>query len=352
VSITGARGQTYTATSSAGWLQLTTSSGELGSTLGWKANPAGLSAGNYSGTITVTASGGTTTTLTVRYQVSAPARIGLVTKSLHFSEQAVHAAGQKHIPACGQILWGDELETKGVLYGLSGSGVGDAAASTRHTLVIDNRGASGSKLHYAVDLLHATWLSVDMQPKGPKQVQTKPEQPLVASVGSLGRGARAKLKLASVADTNLVGGTAPMQPGTYRVTIRIRDLADPADVAYVPITLVLGNGRGTPTMALKHAAALSLSLKAGTSKRVRVALTNVGGSCSYAYSLATDVRWARAFGNTVAWGTVPAHGMRNTTVRVSAAGLRPGVHRGTLTVESVDASALSLRAPIKLTVLR
>jgi hypothetical protein len=137
-----------------------------------------------------------------------------------------------------------------------------------------------------------------------------------------------------------------MNQGTYHGVIQIRDLADPRHIRSVAATMVLGNGKKTPTI---HAAAPTrLSVKHGKSKTLTVKLSDAAHSCGYDYSLSSNAAWATpdhfAYSGTVAptgAGSTIGHdtgtGTGTIPVRVSAKHLAVGTHRLTLTVQSQDA---------------
>jgi hypothetical protein len=366
VSITsGFRSARYRARSSAKWL-IVSRSGKVPATLRWRVKPKGLKLGKHTARVTVTGTGGSRATLNVVYTITRRARIAVSPGKLHFSERAIDSNGNTTTPTCGSTVWDDELA--GELSGsLLSSGSVPVDASTRHTLTIRNSGPAGSVLHYDALLYTYTgsWLSQDMDPaSNPNGFQVGPTQPLVATTGALARGQSAPLKLASVANANTVGGYAPMNQGTYPGVVQIRDLSDPSIVKMIPVTLTLGSGNGTPTIAATPPS-INVSLAPGTLARFNVVLRDTSGSCGYAYSLQSSAPWA-TFAADLESGTVatsPASGPPAsaadtgsgngfTPVTISAAGMRAGrTYHGKIIVQSQSAAGNPGTVPLTVHVL-
>ncbi|HWF56424.1 MAG TPA: protease pro-enzyme activation domain-containing protein, partial [Solirubrobacteraceae bacterium] len=233
---TGYANGTYTAKSSAKWLQVATR-GRAPGTLRWHVNPAKLRRGTYRGHITVRVNGEAAAVLAVTYSVTPKAKISLSAPGLTFTERAIDAKGNTTTATCGATVWNDELKST-----LNGSGDASAVdASTRQTLKIANSGPRGSVLHYEALFTTQTgaWLSQDLNPaSNPNGFQTTAQQPLVQTEGAVAaHGAPALLPMASLANSNAVGGYPPMNQGTYSGVIQIRDRADPAIVKSVPVRM-------------------------------------------------------------------------------------------------------------------
>jgi hypothetical protein len=338
----------YSASSNASWLVV--SSGSTGS-LTWHVDPTGLVPGTYSGQITVTAADGSTAALAVTYTVTPPAKLALLTRTLHFTESQVKPTGSKHIETCGKPLWGDELEYKGTLPGLFGVSVpGDEAPSTRRLLRFANAGAPGSQLHFSVDQTGTAWVSNDLDPHSdPAGVKLTPSQPLVPSEGSLSRGRAAGIALASIANSNTIGGYPSLQQGTYHGTIVIRDLADPRVAVRVPMTLTLGSGAHTPRIGLSTRG-YAITAAPGASRTVVLGLSDPGATCGYGYTTQTSVSWIGLSPKRHA-GSVGPHGVHEVpfSLRVPA-GLAPGVYHESITVASLNAAVSQVTVPLTLTV--
>jgi hypothetical protein len=348
---TAATGNTYTATSNAAWLVVDRASGTTPTSLLWHVNPAGLTAGSYTGLITVTGANESTATLTVDYSVSAPAKIKLITRTLHFYETQVKPYRAKTLEVCNAPLWGDELEYGGGLPAELGlSTPGDETAGSRRSLRFQNGGVSGSVLHYSIDQVRLNWAGDDSDPnRNPAGFQKHPEQPLVPSEGTLKRGSIQNIKLASYANGNTVGGFPALQQGTYHGTLVVSDLADPADKVVVPVTLTLGDGKGTPRIGVT-ARSIKVTLAPGHSTVVDFGLTDPGGACGYGYSVGTSESWLSSDASRQA-GKVSAHSTRRVPLRISApAGMAPGVYHATVEVDSLNAAVSTLSVPVTLTV--
>ena len=363
VSITsGYRGSSYRAKSSASWLHVA-SSGTAPSSLSWYVFPSKLRSGVYHGQIAITGKDGSSALLSVTYTVTPRARISLSPASLSFAERAIDSSGATTTPACGQTIWNDELKNSALLNGSSDTTPVDA--STLRTLEIRNSGPASSELHYAAYFNADTgdWLSPDVNPgANPNGFQTAPSQPLVPTTGTVsGGGVPAKLQLASVANINAIGGYPLMNQGTYGGVVQIRDLADPTVVDTVPVTLVLGDGKGTPTIATSPSS-FAVTLAPGASTAVSLALSDSSGVCGYAYSLQIDQQWA-SIATDLSSGTVAAtpasaapaasdtgEGNGFTPITIDAAGLAPGTYHANVIVQSQDAAANLTKVPITLTV--
>jgi hypothetical protein len=347
-AVTGAD-HSYTATSSAGWLVVSPSASAPDS-LQWHVDPTGLAAGRYTGQVTITDADGSTATLTVRYEVTAPAKLALASPSLHFVEHQVKPFGEKTLAICGSPLWGDELEARGLLYPQYGvSLAGDEARGTRRTLAFTNLGGPGSVLHYSIDETHTSWISNDLDPTGnPRDLQLKPEQPLVPSQGAVSRGHTARVKLASLANANTVGSYPALQQGTYHGTVLIHNLADPADSATVPVTLTLGSGRGTPRLATS-VRALSVHVSAGQHKTVSLGLEDPGAVCGYGYTAGTSAPWL-SIDPAGSSGTVGPAGKRITVTFAPPAGSASATYHAMITLGSLNSAVSELRVPVTLTV--
>ena len=361
VSVTsGYRNSTYTASSNASWLHVGTS-GTVPSTLSWYVDPTGLSAGSYAGQITVTGEGGSTATLTVDYSVGPRATISASPGSLKFTEQAISSSGTATSATCGSTTWGDELASE-----LDSSDTAPTPASTLNTLSVGNSGPADSTLHYEVSWTTDTssWLTQDMNPdSNPSGFQTTPSQPLVPTSGSVAGGTSPnQIKLASVANANAVGGYPRMNQGTYTGEIEIRDLADPSTLVTVPVTLVLGTGDGTPTIAASPSS-ISVSLAPGKSTTEDLVLSDSSKTCGYAYSLGDLPSWASVNPYLMA-GTVAASpatsapaspsdtgsGNGYTPITISTAGLSNGTYHGSVTIDSQNAVTNPTVVPLTLTV--
>jgi kumamolisin len=360
VSVTGGpQYEIYRVKSSASWLRVAPG-GKLPGSLAWSVSPHGLKSGTHAGRITVTSTDGSRATLSVVYRVGPPARIGVSPGALRFTERAISASGATTKPTCGSTVWNDEL--KGQLNGASDRTVVDR--STRRTLQIFNRGQRGSTLHYEAFFRTYTssWLTQDLNPHNNSHgFLREPLPPLVPSSGSVRAGGAAALKLASIGNANAAGGYPALDQGTYRGVVQIRDLADPRTLVTVPVTLVLGDGRGTPTIAASPHS-IVVRLAPGGIRRVKLVLSDASGVCGYAYSLKTSGRWL-AVSPDLQSGTVgrrPAKSAPRATdtgqgngfepVIINARGLADGTYPGSVIVQSQNAVHNPTRVPVKVIV--
>jgi hypothetical protein len=361
VSVTsGLLGSTYRASSSASWLHVKRA-GKLPGTLDWHVDPSGLSAGTRRGQITVRGRGGSVATLTVAYAVGPRARVAVSPAGLRFTERAITFSGRPTKPQCGSTIWNDEL--RGQLSSGFSTPVGQ---STRETLRIGNHGRPGSVLHYEASFrtFTSSWLTEDLNPHNrPGGYHVHPSPPLVPTSGTVKAGGAAPVKLASIANANAVGGYPALNQGTYHGRVEIRDLADPRVLVKVPVTLVLGNGRGTPTIAPRPRS-IAVKLARGETKRVDLVLADSSHTCGYAYSLQTSAPWVRIsrFLMSGKVGARPArsapaakdtgHGNGFTPLRISAGSLANGIYHATVIVQSQNAVRNPRRVRITLAVGR
>jgi Pro-kumamolisin, activation domain len=359
VSITtGYRTSPYTATSSAHWLQVSRS-GHVPGRLYWEANPTGLPPGTRTGQIVVKGKHGSTATLTVRYEVSRQAQASVSPHLLRFSEHAITSSGARTQPRCGATVWNDEL--KGSLTSSSGTPVDPHSRGALH---IANTGPAGSVLHYSA-FFHtrtSSWLTEDLNPhNNPHGYQTRPSPPLVPTVGSVKSGKTATVKLASIANANGAGGYPPMDQGTYTGVVEVRDLANPSLLVTVPVRLVLGNGRHTPTIAAAPQS-ITVTLAPGQTKSLPLVLSDASHRCGYAYSLQITSHWVKINKNLLSGGVgaSPAHrapsandtgeGNGYTPLTISAKGLAPGIYHAQIIVQSETAVRNPTIVPVTLTV--
>jgi len=362
VSVTSAyRGSHYKAKSSAHWLHVFP--GRFPGKLRWHVNPKGLRTGTHTGTITIIAKHGSRATLSVSYSVGPRAKILLSPASLRFSERAIDSSGNSTTPACGSTTWNDELKDAPQL-----NGSGDTTPvdkSTLQTLQIANNGPKRSTLHYEV-FFHSytsSWLTQDLDPQAnPGGFQTAATAPLVPTSGTVaGHGVAAAVKLASIANTNAVGGYPRMNQGVYKGIIEVRDLADPKVLVTRPVSLVLGDGSGTPTIATS-ARSFSVKLAPGKSTSVNLVLRDASAVCGYAYSLQATHTWVQINSDLQSGIVAPTPataapsasdtggGNGFTPITLSAAGLKAGVYKAQVIVNSQNAGSSPTKVPIKLTV--
>ena len=132
----GTAGIAYTVSTSTFWLNATPSQSTTQSTITVTVNPTGLVAGTYSGTITITPSGGTALSIQVTFTVQAVATISASTTSLTF---AYRAGGG--VPAAQSV-------------GTSGAAFTAQASSDGNWLLVSPAtGASGASISASVSNL-------------------------------------------------------------------------------------------------------------------------------------------------------------------------------------------------------
>ena len=362
VAVTGGAPQysVYAARSNVSWL-LVPSGGKAPGSLAWSVSPRGLTSGTRRGRITVRGKDGSTATLNVIYKVGPRARISVSPGALRFGERSINSRGASTGPTCGSTTWNDEL--KGQLNGSSDHTPVDG--STRRILRISNAGGPGSRLHYEASFRTYTssWLTQDLNPNdNPHGFQIRPSPPLVRSAGTVSAGHTATFRLASIANANAVGGYPRLDQGTYRGVVEIRDLADPHTLVRVPVTLVLGSGQGTPTIATRPRS-IGLTLARGATRRVNLVVRDLSRACGYVYSLQDAASWVTVNPFLMSGRVGPqtarsAPSARSTgqgngfePLTISARGLSEGVHHASLIVQSQNAAHNPTRVSIRLTVV-
>jgi hypothetical protein len=339
----GFAGSSYTASSSAPWLEV--SGGTIGHSLAWSVNPSGLTPGTYSGTITVSGHG-SSATLSVSYQVTPPATIAVTPGTLSFSEGALTAQGAPTAPSCNSTIWDDELS--GAVGGITPNRTEEAPSLG--TLHIANAGPAGSVLHWSAFFTSTTsdWLSQDLDPPG-AAVEQRPTTPLVSTQGAQAAGTSAAVSLASIANSNSLGGYPDMNQGTYHGDVWIMDLADPKTIVEVPATLVLGKGTGSPLVQAAPTT-VSVSVVAGQTTGTAVMLSDGAKSCGYGYSVSSNVPWATVDPSTYSGTVNPGGATVSVPLGIDASGLSPGTYHGTLTVQSPNAEPDPVTVPLTLNV--
>jgi kumamolisin len=352
VAITsGYLGSRFRATSSAKWLHVNRS-GTIPGTLIWHASPRQLKAGRYHATITVTNDAGDRSHLTISYLVTPAAKIAVSPGRINFSEYAINSGGQMVAPTCSGTVWDDGLESGGRVGGYSETDPSVSPASTLVTVKVKNRGPRGSILHFELYAINGTggWLSYNLNGSGPSAFQTGAQAPLVPTTGTLSSGHSEAIKLESIANGNALGGYPAMDQGTYYGTVYIRDLANPKAEVKLPITLRLGDGQGTPTIAT-DTRSISVTEAPGASQTVDLVLSDASHVCGYAYSLGSFASWIEVdpdlYSGTVPVATATApptardtgDGNGFTPLTISAAGLAPGTYHSAITINSQTANA-------------
>jgi hypothetical protein len=225
-------------------------------------------------------------------------------------------------------------------------------------------GPAGSVLHYSV-FFHtrtSSWLTEDLNPRNkPGGYQTTPSRPFVPTVGAVKSKGSAGIKLASIANANGAGGYPPLDEGTYTGVVEVRDLANPSALIRIPVRLVLGNGKHTPTIAAAPRS-IKVSLHSGTVKTVDLVLRDASHKCGYAYSLQPSAPWVKINPHLQSGGVgaSPAHkapstndtgeGNGFTPLTISAKGLAAGVHHARLIIQSENAVHNPTSVPITVTV--
>jgi pro-kumamolisin-like protein len=363
VAVTGGfRGHNYNARSSASWLHVR-AGGKINSTLSWHVNPRHLKPGRYHATITISGPAGTRAKLNVSYLVTKPATVSVSPKALHFSEQAINTSGTVTTATCDSTVWDDGLEYEGAVGAYSETDPPAPPASTLATVKVRNSGPRGSVLHFAAFLISNTgsWLVQRLVPGTPTSFQDYPQQPLVPTVGTLASGKSESIEVQSIANGDALGGYPKMNQGTYPGEIYIKDLAT-GRLTKLPVTLKLGTGQGTPTIAT-NMRSIYVSLPTGASKTVDLVLSDSSHDCGYSYGLGSFASWLsiapNIFSGTV--GAQPATSAPATTtdtgqgngftpVTISAAGLAKGVYRSVITINSQNANYNPTRVPVTLRV--
>jgi uncharacterized protein (TIGR03437 family) len=361
----------FTTTSGGSWLVPSPLSGATSATVGVSVNPAGLSAGTYSGSVTITASGavGSPRTVAVTLVVTSSALLTASPSTLTFNYQvggAVPASQTLNLgSSSGSLNYNASATTSGgawlAIGALTGTTPGSITATVTPTglspgtytgaITITAVGAGNTPLVVAVRLVVSfSPLLVANPPSLSFAYQIGQAIPVSQSITITSTGVplnfTAAVSTASGGGWLSIGATTGTTPaiftvtvvptaltaGTYEGTITLTGAGAGNSPLTVGVTLVVSNS----ALLVASPGFVVFDLTAGaTSSVVRsVSLTATDGS-----ALAFTVNSTTATGGN--WLLVgPQNGSTPSTLSVSthATGLTPGAYSGTITVTAAAAA--------------
>lgn len=369
------------ATSTGNWLSINQSSGTTPATLGVFANPAGLSPGTHTGTITLTpqTSGVAAQTINVSLTVSNNALLSVSPDLLTFNFspgspsflQQTLAATSTSDALNFTVTWSETSGPAGwlavtPLSGQTPSNLTVYANSSalspgvyNGSITVSATGANSQTVPVTVTVTTGNALGVTPaslsfeQPMGGAAPPAKTVQ--VTSTGtSLNFSATPTTAVGSWLAVSPAAGSTPgtlsvsvngsgLSVGTYAGSITIVAVGASNSPQTIPVTLTI-----TPAQTLAvNPASLSFSFQQGGTAppAQKFAVTSTGGTLNFSVSAAT------ASGG--AWLSVsPSSGTTSAEVSVSVnpAGLAPGTYNGSVRVESAAAGNSPLTVNVTLTV--
>lgn len=367
VANTGGGSLSFTASDDASWLSVTPASGSAPRDLGVSVDTAGLAAGSYSATVTVTSAGttGSPKQIPVTLTVAAAPALSVTPASLSFSATSGGASpatktlsvantggGTLSFTALDDATWLSVTPASGVAprdLTVAADVSGLAAGTYTGKVTVTSAGSTGSPTDVPVTF------TVDPPPATPALAVT----PASMSFGAVAGGANPAAKTFGVTNTGTgslsftasdnatwlsaapTSGTAPqdvtvsvdtagLAPGTYTGKVTVTAVGAAGSPKDVTVTLVVDPG---PTLAVSPAS-LSFSAVAGGASPAAKALTatNSGAGGSLPVDASDDAPWL---------SVTPASGATSQalSVAVDIAGLTAGTYTGKVTVTSAGAAA-------------
>jgi uncharacterized protein (TIGR03437 family) len=391
IASTGAANSIYFATTSnATWL--TTSLGGSSvfapANLTVTANPAGLAAGTYQGTLTFTPAGGTAAVITVGVTFvvgggSAGQQLVVNPTSLAFG------GGVSSIPVSINVNSGNQVPfTVGISYpGLAAlrwltPSVTNGQTGTTLTLTATpgSLPAGSYSAYVTISSPGLTSVNINATLNGPVSPGTgTPQfisninpisivvQPTVSGSQtftlSTSNGAAVPYTIATQYSTSTPGtnwlsvtnssGTTPNQvtvtangsgfpPGAYSANLIVTSSTSGINALTIPVMMTVGNSSSLPTVLFSPSQFNFTSVVNGSTADQTLTLTsNVAPAVSY--SLTANASWLSVLTST---GVTPG----TTTVRVNPAGLGAGTYNGSITMTAVGAANNGTTIPVTLTV--
>ncbi len=384
VSVTASGGATIpitataSTTSGGNWLSVSSSGANSPATLTVSVNPAGLAAGTYSGTVTVTSAQASNSPqkVTVTFTVNAAPVLQTSVNSLTFAFQTGGSNPSPQsigITSSGSALnytaaasttsggaWLSVSPGSGTTPGtvsVSVNATGLAANTYTGTITISSSGASNTPVLVPVTLTVSSLPALTTAPSSLTFNYTlggsvPPMQPV--AIGSTGTPLPVSASTATTwLSVALVGNTTPatmnvtlnptgLAAGTYNGTITLTSAGASNSPLSYPVTL---NVTSQPTLQV-NPTSLTFSGQAGGVNPSAQALTinGVSGTLNFTATPATTSGGS--------WLSVaPGSGTTNASVNVSVntAGLAAGTYNGTITIAATGASNTPVIVPVTLT---
>jgi murein DD-endopeptidase MepM/ murein hydrolase activator NlpD len=396
ISNTGGGPLDWSASESIAWLVGSPASGSLvagqSASLGISVNTAGLTAGTYSGTITVTAAGATGSprtvdiTLTVTAPPPAPV-LSVSPASLAFTaQQGSNPAGQSLTisntgggtldwsasepipwlvgsPASGSLAAGQSASL-----GISVNTAGLTAGTYSGTLTITAAGATGSPRTVDVTLTVTappppTVLSVSpasltftaqqgsnpagqtltISNTGGGTLTWSASEPIPWLVGSPASGSLAAGQSASM---SISVNAAGLVAGTYSGTITITAAGTTGSPRTVDVSLTVTAPPPPPVLGVSPATFTFTSEQGSTPAGQTLTITNTG-SGTLNWSATEPIPWLVG---SPASGSLAAGQSASMSISVNTAGLTAGTYTGTITVSAPGAEGSPRSAAVTLTI--
>lgn len=372
---------TASASSPGNWLSISQTSGTTPATLGVFVNPAGLSAGSHTGTITLTpqTSGAAAQTVAVTLTVSNNPLISVSPDTLSFSFspggpsflQQTLAATSTSDPLNFSVTWSESSGPAGWLAvtplsaqtpaNLTVFANGAALSPGIYTgsITVTASGANSQTVPVTVTVSTGNALSISPtslsfeQPMGGAAPPAKTLQ--IASTGAaLNFSATATTEVGNWLSVSPSSGATPgsisvsvngagLSQGLYRGTVTVVAVGASNSPQAIPVTLTV---TAAQTIAVSPAS-LNFTYQQGGSAPAaqKFAVTSTGGSLSFTVtaSTASGGNWLSA---SPAGGTTSGE----VSVSVSPSGLSPGTYTGTVQVASAAAANSPVTVNVTLTV--
>jgi hypothetical protein len=383
----------WTASEPIPWLLGSPASGSLGAgqstSMAVSVNTAGLAPGSYTGTITVTAPGATSSprTVEVTLTVTPVPALGVSPASLSFTaEQGSNPAGQTLTisnTGTGTLAW-TATEPIPWLVGSPGSGslgagqsapmavsvntAGLAPGSYSGTITVTAPGATSSPRTVAISLTVTPPASVPALGVSPASMSFSAEQgsnptgqtltisntgtgtlawtatePIPWLVGNPGSGSLGTGQSASMA---VSVNTAGLAPGSYSGTIAVTAPGATSSPRTITVSLTVTPPAPTPTLGVSPAS-LSFTAEQGSNPAEQTLTISNTGTGTLAWTATEPIPWLVGSPGS---GSLGAGQSAPMAVSVNTAGLAPGSYSGTITVTSPGATNSPRAIAVSLTV--
>jgi hypothetical protein len=358
----------FTAVASGGtWLSATPASGSTSATVGVAVNPAGLAAGTYNGTVTITSAGatGSPKTISVSLVVSAAAPPVLTTSpaTMLFNYQigaATPATQPIFVTSSGTALsfttaasggtWLSATPASGSTAGTVSVAVNPAglgAGTYNGTVTITSAGATGSPKTISVSLVVSAGVPTVLTASPTTlsfNYQIGAAAPATQTISVSSNGAALSFTAAAPGGTWLsatpTSGTTPgtvsvfvnpagLAAGTYNGTVTITSTGATGSPKTVSVSLVVSAAASPVLSATPTTLAFNYQIGAATPATQPISVKSSGAALSYT-TAASGGTWLTA---TPASGTTPG----TVSVAVNPAGLAAGTYSGTVTIASAGA---------------
>ena len=392
LSNAGAGSLSWSASPSAGWISVNVAGGVLpasqSATLGIGVNPAGLVAGSYSGTVTISAPGASNApqSITITLTITPPPALGVGAVTAFFSAaQGTDPAPQSITvgnTGGGTLVWqaseslswlsvspvgGSLAAGQSAPLSLTASTAGMAPGTYSGAVTVAAPGASNAPQVITVTLVveappaavlavSAASLAFTSQqgtnPAGQGLTLTNSgvgtltwtaAEALAWLVGSPGSGSLAAGQSAAL---NLSVNTAGLVAGVYSGDITITAPGAGGSPVRVGVTLTVTPGPPPAALVVAPAALSFTAVQGSNPASQTVTVSNTGGA-SLSWTASEPLAWLVG---SPASGTLAAGANATMNLAVNTAGLAPGTYMGALTVTAAAATGSPRTVALTLTV--